>query len=93
MDIVYASLVRQESGEPTSVGEASELVGALWAHALPEDGIEHASVRVLLERVVILFFLRRADRFGGSPEGRVGRLLQRCHRASPLIRSRYLPPA
>ncbi|MER5639945.1 hypothetical protein ABT095_23725 [Kitasatospora sp. NPDC002227] len=93
MDIVYASLVRREAEGSPRDGEAAEVVGALWAHAAPEDGIEHASVRVLVEQVVILFFLHRAARTGGSPEGRVARLLDRCHRASPLLRSRYLPPA
>ncbi|GAA1091238.1 MULTISPECIES: hypothetical protein [Kitasatospora] len=94
MDIVYASLKRRRP-EPARAGEAAEVVGALWAHARPVDGLEHASARSEDDRIDLLLYL--LTRTPSDPEApgavqRAGALLARCHRASPLLRSRYLAP-
>jgi hypothetical protein len=93
MDIVYASLVRRlAAGEPL-LGESAEVLGALWAHALPDDGLEHASCRVEPDRVdLLLYLLTRPPQTPGRRNAleRAEALLGRSHEASPLLRIRYL---
>ncbi|MET9581243.1 hypothetical protein AB0929_27330 [Streptomyces massasporeus] len=95
MDMVYASLNRRTGvlGEPTN--EVSEVLGVLWAHTTPEDGLEHASGRSEWDRVDLLICLLTLDPTAPgylSVTHRAGALLRRCHAASPLMRHRYLPP-
>ncbi|MEV6211704.1 hypothetical protein [Kitasatospora sp. NPDC051914] len=96
MDIVYASLHRRHPADPAPPGEAAEVLGVLWAHARPDDGLQHASVRILDDRVDLLLYLltRAPDTAGASlAPCRVHGLIARSHRASPLLHRRYLPPA
>ncbi|SEM36058.1 hypothetical protein [Streptacidiphilus jiangxiensis] len=93
MEIVYGSFERRTPGEPP--GEVAEALSALWAHARPEDGLEHASGRPDSERLGVLLFL--LTRTIGEPSSngalqRAARLLERSHQASPVLRDRYLPP-
>ncbi|MCX5382027.1 hypothetical protein [Streptomyces sp. NBC_00083] len=96
MDIVYAHLDRRAGLGAQPSGEASEVLGALWAHAMPEDGLEHASVRSQGDRVDLLMYLLTLD--SAAPDFRPGThradtLLRRCYSTSPLLRRRYLPPS
>ncbi|WP_034087708.1 hypothetical protein [Streptacidiphilus albus] len=97
MDIVYTSLDRNRGARaadgPT---EGAEIVDVLWAHAVPEDRLEHASGRAGPDRIDLLLFLRTPETPDQDPDGaqrRAAALLHRCHLASPLLRHRYLPPA
>ncbi|WP_052390268.1 hypothetical protein [Streptomyces sp. NRRL B-24484] len=95
MDIVYASLRRRCPG-PVPPGEAAEVLAALWAHARPDDGLQHVSARIEDDRVdLLLYLLTRtpgpADADAGPARARA--LMDRSHLASPLLRRRYLPPA
>lgn len=95
MDIVYASLTRRATAGEPPPGETAEILGALWAHATSDDGLEHASCRPESDRVDLLLYLltRPADTPDTpSPLHRAQALLTRSHQASPLLRSRYLPP-
>ena len=96
MDIIHASLERRPTAAPPPADEVAEVVDALWAHAVTEDGLEFAGGKARLERLDLLLFLlppspdNPAD---GASVLRVAQLLIRCHRASPAVRHRYLPPA
>ncbi|MFD4371103.1 hypothetical protein [Streptomyces sp. NPDC058486] len=95
MDFVYASLRRRARVHAGPTGEVAEALDALWAHATPEDGLEHASGRSEQDRVDLLMCLLTLDRSAPgfrSPVHRASSLLRRCHEASPLMRGRYLPP-
>ncbi|MFD5423166.1 hypothetical protein ACFWJT_34765 [Streptomyces sp. NPDC127069] len=94
MDIIYASLHRRDTGGLLPAGEADEVRGALWAHARPDDALQHITVRSESERVDLLVYLTlsTADHTEGALQ-RVHHLLSRVHQASPLMRRRYLPPA
>lgn len=95
MDIVYASLARRPAaGSPPPVAETAEVLGALWAHAITADGLEHASCRPQSDRVDLLLYLlsRLGTADGPSPVDRAEALLSRSHQASPMLRIRYLPP-
>ncbi|GAA2829010.1 hypothetical protein GCM10010441_61840 [Kitasatospora paracochleata] len=99
MDVVYASL-RRRRPEPAPAGEVAEVVGALWAHALPSDGLEHATARSEDDRIDLLLYLltptsHPTDHLTDQPTAptRAHALLTRSHRASPLLHRRYLPPA
>ncbi|MGW7574978.1 hypothetical protein [Streptomyces sp. NPDC054765] len=95
MDIVYASLYRRTWGCAESASEVAEMLGVLWAHARPEDGLEHASGRAEGDRVDLLMYLLTIDPTTPgfrSVTHRANSLLRRCHAASPLMRRRYLPP-
>ncbi|MGW1013981.1 hypothetical protein ACWD4X_28555 [Streptomyces termitum] len=95
MDIVYVSLNRRTSEHTGPTDEVAEVLDALWAHAMPEDGLEHASGRSEGNRVDLLMYLLTLDPAAPgfrSVTHRAGSLLHRCHEASPLLRSRYLPP-
>ena len=95
MDIVYTSLDRRPAVDPDPVGEVAEAVDALWAHAVPGDGLEHASVLPTPERLDLLLFLLTPDpALPGVPDSvqRAASLLARCYRGSPVLTHRYLPP-
>ncbi len=96
MDIVYTSLSRsQKAATADRPAEGSEVVDVLWAHAVPDDRLEHASGRAEPDRIDLLLFLRTpdtADRDPEDPQRRAAALLHRCHLASPLLQHRYLPP-
>ncbi|WP_031068507.1 hypothetical protein [Streptomyces sp. NRRL WC-3742] len=94
MDIVYTSLIPRQPGhhvhEPTA---GAEIVDALWAHALPGDGLEHVNARPEPDRVDLLLYLRTPD----SPDApaalqRAHDLIVRSHRTSPRLNRHYLPP-
>ncbi|MGW2370780.1 hypothetical protein [Kitasatospora sp. NPDC001683] len=95
MDIVCASLDRRLPAEPASEGETAEVLAALWAHARPDDSLEHITARPEPDRIdLLLYFLTRPTDASStrSPLHRAGDLLHRSHQASPLLRRRYLPP-
>ncbi|NUS12134.1 MAG: hypothetical protein HOY69_12145 [Streptomyces sp.] len=92
MDIVYASLHRM-SADAAADDEVPEVLDILWAHTVAADGLEHVSGRVEADRVDLLLFLApQAPTAPLSAGDRAAALLARCHRASPLMRHRYLPP-
>ena len=95
MDIVYTSLERRPAVNPDPVGEVAEAVDALWAHAAPGDGLEHASALPAPGRLDLLLYLLTPDPGPPcmpDPVQRAATLLARCHRDSPLLHHRYLPP-
>ncbi|MEY9966638.1 hypothetical protein ABIA33_004703 [Streptacidiphilus sp. MAP12-16] len=90
MHLVLACLIRRQPGR-THPQEAAEVVDILWAHATAADHLEHARAHAHPSRVDLLLFLREtADQ---DPQHQAATLLARCHRASPLLRERYRPPA
>ncbi|AUY48339.1 hypothetical protein [Streptomyces sp. CB01881] len=93
MDIVYASLKRRHPGTGAEASEAAEAVDALWAHAKPADGLQHASAQPALDRIDLLLYLLSRDP-SDLPDavGRAHSLVSRSHRTSPLLRRCYLPP-
>ncbi|GAA4833333.1 hypothetical protein [Kitasatospora terrestris] len=96
MDIVYASLMRRGTSAPRGTGEAAEIIDALWAHATPDDGLEHAGATIEPDRVdLLLYLLSRTPPDPTAPSAlqRASALLIRCHQASPRLHQRYLPPA
>jgi len=93
MDIVYASLHRRYPAEAAPPGEKAEVLGALWAHALPADGLEHVSVRSEADRVdLLLYLLSTPDPATHPADHRAHAVITRSHRASSLLHQRYLPP-
>ncbi|MGW2398666.1 hypothetical protein ACWCYY_19150 [Kitasatospora sp. NPDC001664] len=95
MDIVYTSLDHRPGTLPDSLTEVPEALDALWAHATPEDGLEHASARSEPGRLDLLLFLLPPDRAGAGAEAATGRaaaLVARSYRNSPVLKRRYLPP-
>jgi len=98
LDIVYVSLDRRTAPEADPAGEIAEAVGALWAHATAEDGLEHVSGHAGSSRLdLLLYLLVLAPGSGPAVAApcateRAAALLARCHRASPVWRRRYLPP-
>lgn len=94
MDIVYASFERDPTAPASGPGEASEVLDVLWAHAHPEDRLEHARARPGPHRLDLLLFLRScsAPRAAPGPVHRAAALLRRSYSASPLLRQRYLRP-
>ena len=97
MDIVHLSLARRSAAEPGPSGEVADVVDALWAHAGPDDGLEHASGRAAPDRLDLLLYLRThiptAHPGGPSAEHRAAELIARCYRASHHLQTRYLAPA
>ncbi|MFF1792290.1 hypothetical protein ACFVX9_38235 [Kitasatospora sp. NPDC058243] len=109
MDVIYAALHRRQSAGPVPAGEAAEAAEAtevdkageaaevravLWAHARPDDGLQHITVRSEADRVDLLVYL--ASRDPAVAEDTLSRahvLIARGHQASPLMRRRYQPPA
>ncbi|GAA2746776.1 hypothetical protein [Kitasatospora cinereorecta] len=97
MDLVYASLDRRPGAaapDPDPVDEAAEALAALWAHAAPDDGLEHANARVEPGRIDLLLFLLPGQHRPGPADAvrRAAVLLARCYRGSTLLSARYLPP-
>ncbi|MEU6479891.1 hypothetical protein ABZ858_23985 [Streptomyces sp. NPDC047017] len=95
MDIAYSCLKRRVGVPAEPASEVAEVLGALWAHAVPEDGLEHALGRAEEERFDLLIYLLTLDPTAPgfrSVTHRAHALLTRCHEASPLMRRRYLPP-
>ncbi|MFJ5232418.1 hypothetical protein ACIQBJ_21295 [Kitasatospora sp. NPDC088391] len=98
MDVVYASLDRRPGTRPApadEADEAAEALAALWAHAGPGDGLEHARARVEPGRIDLLLFLLPPPPGPGAaadPARRAADLLARCHRGSAALSLRYLPP-
>jgi hypothetical protein len=95
MDIVYASLPRRPAAGPPPPGETTAVLGALWAHATPDDGLEHITCRTQPDRIDLLLYLLTRPRHAPGPRNPLHRataLLNRSHQASPLLRNRYLPP-
>lgn len=93
MEIIYASLTSRQSDDGARPGHEADVVDALWAHALPDDGLQHVSARREPGRVDLLLFLLTTDPFGGpGPLHRAHGLIARSHRLSPLLHRRYLPP-
>lgn len=91
MDIVYASLCRRPSGIATE-GELGEVTAALWAHASPDDGLQHVSGRCEADRLdLLLFFLSTMSGPHEAP-ARALLLLARCYEASAVLQRRYLCP-
>ncbi|MFK0258246.1 hypothetical protein [Streptomyces sp. NPDC090445] len=93
MDFVYASLHRRQPAEAAPAAEAAEVVDALWAHALPGDGLQHVSARAEPDRVDVLLYLLSTD----SPDAldgvdRAHTLITRSRQTSSVLRRRYLPP-
>ncbi|MHA6761545.1 hypothetical protein [Streptacidiphilus sp. PAMC 29251] len=96
MDIIYTSLERRDPAAPDPVNEVAEVLDALWAHATAEDGLEYAGGNAGPGRLDLLLFLLTPppDRPPATAAiHRAAQLLNRCHRASPMVRHRYLPPA
>ncbi|MFJ9448610.1 hypothetical protein ACIRRH_43475 [Kitasatospora sp. NPDC101235] len=90
MDLVYASLRRKEPG-PAPTQEAGEIVGILWAHALPGDALQHITARSESDCIDLLLYLLTPD--GPSTSLRAAHaLIARSHRASPLLARRYHHP-
>ncbi len=93
MDIVYASLDRRPAAGQAPEGEVAEVIDVLWAHATPEDRLEHAGGHAEPDRIDLMLFLRTSDNpDDGGAERRAAALLHRSHLGSPLLRHRYLPP-
>ncbi|SOB86364.1 hypothetical protein SAMN06272789_6676 [Streptomyces sp. 1331.2] len=64
MDIVYASLKRRwpgDAAEAIGAAEAAAAVDALWAHAEPADGLQHASAQPADDRIDFLLYLLSRD--------------------------------
>ncbi|WKV70879.1 hypothetical protein AW27_004705 [Streptomyces sp. PCS3-D2] len=96
MDCVYTSLRRRPEVPPAGVGEVAEVVGILWAHTAPKDGLEHIAGSLDSDRVDLLFYFLSADPASPavhSPLHRAATLLARGHQASATLKRRYLPPA
>ncbi|GLW74510.1 hypothetical protein Kpho02_68080 [Kitasatospora phosalacinea] len=93
MDIVYASLRRKEP-EDALPGEARAVVEILWAHALPDEALQHITARSESDRIHLLLYLLTPQHTDG-PSGAVDTahaLIARGHHNSPLLKSRYHPP-
>ncbi|MFE5768048.1 hypothetical protein ACFQ7O_06790 [Streptomyces sp. NPDC056485] len=95
MDCVYTSLRHRPEAPPARAGEVAEVVGILWAHTTPEDGLEHISGSVESERVDLLMYFLSPDPTAPAAHGplhRAAALLARGHQRSPALQRRYLPP-
>ncbi|GGS09236.1 hypothetical protein Snoj_13580 [Streptomyces nojiriensis] len=96
MDCVYTSLRRRPEVTPTPAGEVAEVLGILWAHATPKDGLEHISGSLDSDRVDLLLYFLSPDPNSPTAHGplhRAAALLARGHQRSPTLQRRYLPPA
>ncbi|MFG2236599.1 hypothetical protein ACGFNX_42600 [Streptomyces sp. NPDC048723] len=96
MDCVYTSLRRRPEVPPTWAGEVAEVLGILWAHTTPEDGLEHISGSLESDRVDLLLYFLSPDPTSPAAHGplhRAAALLARGHQRSPTLHRRYLPPA
>ncbi|WP_329447815.1 hypothetical protein OG906_33730 [Streptomyces sp. NBC_01426] len=94
MEIVYASLTRRHPGATLHGSEAAEAVDALWAHAQPGDGLQHASARLERDRIDFLLYLLTLDTpTAPGPLCRAHILITRSQKNSLGLRRRYLTPA
>lgn len=96
MDCVYTSLRYRLEASPARAGEVAEVLGILWAHTAPEDGLEHIFGSLESDRVDLLLYFLSPDPTSPAAQGplhRAAALLARGHQASPTLRRRYLPPA
>ncbi|MER6361992.1 hypothetical protein [Kitasatospora sp. NPDC001527] len=95
MDLVYTSLRCRNAASARPTGEVAEVLGVLWAHSTPEDGLEHISGSLVSDRVdLLMYFLTPVPPALAAPSAveRAAALLSRSHRASPALHRRYLPP-
>jgi hypothetical protein len=93
MEMVYASLILRRPDVVVQASGAAEVVDALWVHAEPGDGLQHASARPVRGRLdLLLYFLSREPSDGSDAVGRAHSMITRTHRASPALRRWYLPP-
>ncbi|MFJ7204576.1 hypothetical protein ACIQWR_13690 [Streptomyces sp. NPDC098789] len=93
MEIVYASLVLRRPDECATQHTAAEAVDALWAHALPEAGLQHVSARCEPGRIDFLLYLMSPAVLGApTAEHRAHTLISHGQRTSPLLNLRFLPP-
>lgn len=71
----------------------AELVDVLWAYAVPDDRLQHVSVRAGPNGVdLVLFLLPARDLQDARSTRRVDALLRRAYLTSPLLQQRYGPP-
>ncbi|MFI5982548.1 hypothetical protein ACIBEA_16935 [Streptomyces sp. NPDC051555] len=93
MEIVYASLVLRRPDECATQQTAAEAVDALWAHALPEAGLQHVSARCEAGRIDFLLYLMSPAELGvPAAEYRAHTLIAHGQRTSPLLNLLFLPP-
>ncbi|MFI2609532.1 hypothetical protein [Kitasatospora sp. NPDC018619] len=50
-----------EAAAPSGEAEAAEVQAALWAHAGPDDGLEHVRARAVPDGVGLVLYVRAAD--------------------------------
>ncbi|KOU32002.1 hypothetical protein ADK52_02240 [Streptomyces sp. WM6372] len=96
MDCVYTSLRRRPEAPPAVAHEVAEVLGILWAHTTPEDGLEHISGSLESDRVDLLLYFLSPDPASPAAHGplhRAAALLARGHQASPTLQRRYLQPS
>ncbi|MFJ4188173.1 hypothetical protein [Kitasatospora sp. NPDC089509] len=92
MEIIHASL-RRRPGGTAGANEAAEVVDALWAHAEPGDGLQHAYAEPADDRIDLLLYLLGRDPSDRPDAGRRAySLIARSHRSSPALHRGYLPP-
>ncbi|WP_030463927.1 hypothetical protein [Kitasatospora sp. NRRL B-11411] len=92
MDVVHTGLERRRTAPVAAATEEAEAVDALWAHADPGDGLEHITARSCADRIdFLLFYLSRTPGRPSDAADRAHLLITAAHRASPLLRQRYLP--
>ncbi|MCC9309370.1 hypothetical protein LN042_20175 [Kitasatospora sp. RB6PN24] len=93
MEIIYASLIPRQLDDGAQSGNEAEVVDALWAHAVPGDGLQHVSARPAPGRVDLLVYLLTLDSPGApSALQRAHALIARSHQISPWLNRRYLSP-
>ncbi|MFG2693636.1 hypothetical protein [Kitasatospora sp. NPDC048407] len=94
MEIVYASLHRRSTTDPVPPNEVGEVLGILWAHARPEENLEHVSARSERDRLDLLLYLLtpRPGAATPPPVAAAHSLLVRSHQASPVLRRRFQAP-
>lgn len=89
----YTGLFHRHPGPTDRPSECADAVDALWAHAHPDDGLQHVSALPEAGRIDLLLYLTTRDAPGvPSALRRAHTLIARSHRQSPLLHRRYLPP-
>ncbi|MEV7447141.1 hypothetical protein AB0O22_39405 [Streptomyces sp. NPDC091204] len=85
--------MRRQPGPLPLESETAEVVDALWAHAVPGDGLQHTSASAEPDRIDLLIYLMTRDDPGASDTlCRAHILLTRSQHNAPRLRMRYLPP-
>jgi hypothetical protein len=88
--LVHAALIRRD-GAAVDPAEAARAVDALWAHAGPEDRLEHIRARPGDDgRVELILFFRSQD--GADPAHSAAELIGRTHRTAAEMRQLYAEP-